>query len=491
MTEKIVRIPVGDKAPTGRLLYGIDVRDGLRLLGPESVHCVVTSPPYWGLRDYGVDGQVGLEDTPDEYVEALVSVFREVKRVLRTDGVAWLNLGDSYCGGGRAGTNPEYQEKHTTFGKTAPKEEHGKYGVPQAVPAGLKAKDLALVPFRVVLALQADGWWVRSVMPWVKANVMPENCLDRPTTAHEYWFMLTRSASYFYDIDAVRKPHTAFQRRYSKPTMEHGNGVDYRDLAGGRPRNRSGKALAYAYGEPGVLSPAGHVGGRNRRTSDPWVESLEVVIAEQEAYLAHLKEVQKAGLLTSEDGVPLGIRATTTPYRGSHFACFPPKLIEPLISASTSERGCCPTCGAQWTRQVERGPKAPEPEHRNPTKRLIPGQPGNVGSGNMGFRASNLSGVEMSEWKDAHPDKTVGWEAGCTCEGNTGQSRAVVLDPFSGSATTGMVAMSMGRNYVGTDLNGAYLALAEARILGSAPPDPKSAGRGDEGSALDLFGDSD
>ena len=152
-----------------RLLNG-DVREVLRKLEPESVQCVVTSPPYWGLRDYGSEGQLGLEETPEEYVENMVSVFQEIKRVLRKDGTVWLNLGDSYAGGGRAGKNTEYKEKHTNFGRV---QDMSTYADPSKIPNGLKAKDLVGIPWRVAFALQADGWWLRNDIIWSKPNPMP------------------------------------------------------------------------------------------------------------------------------------------------------------------------------------------------------------------------------------------------------------------------------------------------------------------------------
>lgn len=169
-------------------------------LEENSIQCVVTSPPYFGLRDYGCAGQIGLEPTPEEYVEKLVAVFREVKRVLRNDGTVFLNLGDSYAGSGR-GNNPNGKQatnKGTGFDCTNP----------GFVPYGLKPKDLIGIPWRVAFALQTDGWWLRSEITWCKKAPMPESVKDRPTTATEKIFLLTKSSKYFYDIDAVKEPST-------------------------------------------------------------------------------------------------------------------------------------------------------------------------------------------------------------------------------------------------------------------------------------------
>ena len=188
------------------ILHG-DVLDKLQEIESESIQCVVTSPPYWGLRDYGIEGQLGLEATPELYVEKMVKVFREVKRVLKNDGTVWLNLGDSYNGSGKAGNkNSEYYKKHTEFGKPAKNKD--KIGIPTNVK-GLKPKDLVGIPWRVAFALQADGWWLRQDIIWHKPNPMPESVTDRCTKSHEYIFLLTKSAKYFYDADAIREPVSA------------------------------------------------------------------------------------------------------------------------------------------------------------------------------------------------------------------------------------------------------------------------------------------
>ena len=178
-----------------------DVREVLKTLDDESVQCVVTSPLYWGLRDYGVDDQLGLEATPEEFVENMVDVFREVKRVLRNDGTLWLNLGDSYFGGGR-GDDSKLRGSHKGQGTydsmKSSKPDWNKV-------KGLKPKDLVGIPWRVALALQADGWYLRSDIIWNKPNPMPESVADRPTKSHEYIFLLTKSAKYFYDHEAIKE----------------------------------------------------------------------------------------------------------------------------------------------------------------------------------------------------------------------------------------------------------------------------------------------
>ncbi len=172
----------------------------MRTLPDASVHCCVTSPPYWGLRDYGHDGQIGLEATPEAYVARMVEVFREVRRVLRDDGTLWVNLGDSYFGTGRGPTHPtgfHGGDNGTSFPTK------GVYS-----HSTLKGKDLCGIPWRVAFALQADGWWLRQDIIWHKPNPMPESVTDRCTKAHEYVFLLTKSERYYYDAEAVSEPGT-------------------------------------------------------------------------------------------------------------------------------------------------------------------------------------------------------------------------------------------------------------------------------------------
>jgi DNA modification methylase len=186
-----------------RIIQG-DCIEGLRTLPDASVHCCVTSPPYWGLRDYGHDGQIGLEATPEAYVARMVEVFREVQRVLRDDGTCWVNLGDSYFGTGRGPTHPtgfHGGDNGTSFPTK------GVYS-----HSTLKGKDLCGIPWRVAFALQADGWWLRQDIIWHKPNPMPESVRDRCTKAHEYVFLLTKSERYYYDAEAVSEASVGRER---------------------------------------------------------------------------------------------------------------------------------------------------------------------------------------------------------------------------------------------------------------------------------------
>jgi len=295
---------------THHKFYCGDALGILKQLPSESVNCCVTSPHYFGLRDYGVAEQIGLEQTPEEYVNRLVEIFREVRRVLKDDETLWLNLGDTY-NAGRNGGHPG--------GKKQWRPKQGKYLNRSGVNApGLKPKDLVGIPWRVAFALQANGWYLRSDIIWYKPNPMPESVKDRPTKAHEYIFLLTKSPHYYYDQDAIRESARPLKRK----CKEYGNGVIL-----SAARNKSG--------------PVGtHPKGRNKRTV--WT-------------------------------------VATNPFKGAHFAVFPPDLIKPCILAG------CP-------------------------------------------------------------------------EGGT------VLDPFSGSGTTSMVAKELGRNSVYIDMNPKYLKMALKRV---------------------------
>lgn len=175
------------------LLCG-DAAKQLRTLEPESVNVCVTSPPYYNLRDYEITGQIGMEDTPEEYIKNLVCVFREVRRVLRKDGTLWVNIGDSYTSGNRKSRDRDRKVKGREMAIRKP------------TPAGLKPKELLGIPWRLAMALQADGWYLRSDIIWNKSNAMPESVKDRPTRSHEYIFLLSRSQKYYFDMERIKEP---------------------------------------------------------------------------------------------------------------------------------------------------------------------------------------------------------------------------------------------------------------------------------------------
>ncbi len=263
--------------------YSIRIGDCLEILRglPDaSVNCCVTSPPYFGLRDYGVAGQIGLEDTPDAFVARLVEVFREVRRVLRDDGTLWLNLGDSYARTG--GTDRKVSASATVGSTRNTLKQMGDRT--QRSPSGLKDKDLIGIPWRVAFALQADGWYLRQDIIWHKPNPMPESVRDRCTKAHEYVFLLSKGPRYYFDSEAIKEPVAeSSAARLAQPTLAQQAG------SARVPGKTNGNMKAVGNGET-----------RNRRSV--WT-------------------------------------VTTKPFKGAHFATFPPDLIEPCILAG------CPVGG--------------------------------------------------------------------------------------------------------------------------------------------------
>ena len=253
-------------------IYNMDCLEGLKLLDDNSIDCCVTSPPYWGLRDYGVEGQIGLEKTPEEYVSKMVEVFREVKRVLRKDGTLWLNLGDSYAmkfGGGKG-------RKSGTTKATVDEIEKP----PREIPPGLKPKDLVGIPWMVAFALRADGWYLRQDIIWHKPNPMPESVTDRCTKSHEYIFLLSKSQHYYYDNEAIK---------------EHSKNA-------GKTITLGEKSFSKGQAKAANIKPSGN------GTADTYN------ITENR---------NKRSVWT----------VTTQPFKEAHFAVFPPKLIEPCILA--------------------------------------------------------------------------------------------------------------------------------------------------------------
>lgn len=405
---------------SSRVLCG-DAIDVLASLPAGSAQTCITSPPYWGLRDYGVASRVwggdpdcrhrwgtgerghrsdllpseqsrskerlgrdrrqeaaglkggcfcqrcgawkgclGLEPGPDLYVEHLISVLSEVRRVLRDDGALWLNLGDSFAANGSA---------------------------------SLKPKDLVGIPWRVAFALQADGWWLRSDIVWAKPNAMPESVTDRPTRAHEFVFLVTKSARYFYDAEAVREPDKG--RR---------SGNDYK-----RPER-----LSYGGGQEARGQEFEWVGGAGRNRRSVWT-------------------------------VP------TQCFKGAHFATFPEALVEPCLLAGSSPTACR-RCGAPWRRIVD-------------ARRLLDGKKEIKGGWTKADKLHSgraLQPTGFGHWRVEVRRQTVGWEP--TCEHDHPGGRCLVLDPFAGAATTGVVAARHGRDFLGVELSGAYARMARRRL---------------------------
>lgn len=266
------------------------------------VQCVVTSPPYFGLRDYGHAGQIGLEETVDAYVAALRVVFQGVARVLRTDGTVWLNLGDSYAANGKGGRDSEVRSR----GKSLPRGS-SRWGGGNVEIEGLKCKDLVGIPWRVAFALRADGWYLRSDVIWSKPNPMPESVTDRPTKAHEYLFLLTKSERYYYDAAAIREPYAASTlTQFEKPY----EGEATKDYAACGVQNPS------AIKRRITDKQRGH-SRRHAGFNDRWDAMKK---DEQQRNGANKRTVWT---------IP------TMPYAGAHFATMPEKLVEPCILAGS------------------------------------------------------------------------------------------------------------------------------------------------------------
>lgn len=328
-------------------LYGGDCREVLASLPAESVNCVVTSPPYWGLRDYGVAGQLGLEPTPEAYVEAMVGVFREVRRVLRRDGTLWLNLGDSYYRDPARGNQEDGGHAGLSTARTAA-------SAMQSRARGLMPeKNLVGIPWRVALALQADGWILRCDVIWNKPALMPSSVRDRPTRSHEYVFLLTRSPRYWYDADAIAEPVADSSIAHWRQNVDDqaGSGrapgkTNGRMRAVGGTRRPQAIRAAHLAVEAGLtedhIAAIRAVGitdtgkarvqtgtGRNRADVQALADEAK------EALGGYYREFLTADTRNARSVWTIPVEG----YDGDHLAVFPRKLVEPCVKAG------CPAGG--------------------------------------------------------------------------------------------------------------------------------------------------
>lgn len=476
-----------------------DVFDVLKTLPSASVHCVVTSPPYWGLRDYGIPariwggdpdcrhrfaitrvrsghpdrhtegkdangngafgttrgqqgaktargkkivfgemcrcgawrGSYGLEPTPEMYVEHTLLWAREVHRILRPDGVMWLNMGDCYAADGKWGG--ETGGKQFCLGP----ENRQRCGREKR-HTGLKPKDVVGMPWRVAFALQQAGWWWRAQAPWIKRNPLPESTKDRPGRGIEEILLFSKSARYFYDGAAVRVPatgnaHARGNGVYPKAWCEEMGSV--RTIAAGhkpRPtRPRANESFCAAVNKV--------VSDRHRRDVDWFLQSWE-------------------GMMLDGHGLPLAFVVNPRPYKEAHFATFPPKLVEPMILSGTSAYGCCARCGAPWERQQKKR-KTRGHSWNNHVQDLIRGQRDESNE----FKGQNY-------YRNIQPSITTGWAPSCHCQSNDPCATylppvpCTVLDPFAGSGTVGQVARQLGRKFIGIEIKPEYVRLAHRRI---------------------------
>jgi len=374
------------------VLHRGDCLEVLRTLPDASVHMCCTSPPFYGLRAYLDDDhddkhlEIGLEETPDEWVARLVAVFREVRRVLRDDGTCWIEIGDSFS----SGTGRSYHRDYMDGGATTASDLH--QPTPRFKPEdiGVKHKDLLGQPWLLAFALRADGWYLRSEIIWARPNPMPESVTDRPTKSHSTVFLLTKKPRYFYDADAIRSPHQHDGRK-----VDHVKGTDMSHQHRDGPRWPDN-------------------GGANARSV--WT-----------------------------------IPTQPTPF--AHFATWPEKLCSRMILAGTSEKGCCPECGAPWERTTEK-------DVTNPGNRTNNGKYDGSIAERRGFEARREVSVA-----------TTGWQPTCECllpfEGyaeEAGLPPCTVLDPFGGSGTTALVARNLGRHSILIELSSEYADLAAKRL---------------------------
>lgn len=381
----------------------------------ESVNCVITSPPYWGLRDYGVVGQIGMEPTLSEHLTVMVDVFREVRRVLRKDGTCWVNYGDCYA------TSPNGRSAADT--KAAGNDDRTFRDKPFSTIQGtMKPKDLCMIPNRLAIALQDDGWWVRSEIIWHKPNPMPESIKDRPACSHEKIWLLSKSERYFYDHEAVRRPMADASLSRLEQDTENQTGSFRQPGKTNGPMKTVGR-VAYQRGHS----------RRHAGFNDRW----DAMPKDEQCASANLRNVWTIA---------------TAAFSEAHFATFPPALVEPCVKAGTSEVGICPKCLAPWNRLT--------------TSEFIPQQDVSEARGVRG--ATGQKPMDKSNSWQGTPRGTTerttnGWQQSCKCDQHKPVA-SIVLDPFGGAGTVGLVADRLGRHSFLFELNPEYGTIAENRL---------------------------
>ena len=460
-------------------------------------HCAVTSPPYYGLRNYGTDGQVwggdpncthdwnevhppgyrgsdtkpgpmqhegnknrenltsntcmkcgawkgelGLEPTPDMYVQHLVEIFRELRRVLRDDGVLWLNIGDSYAGGG--GASGHTAETKNLGSKTS------EYGAVKSggKTYGLKPKDLIGIPWLLAFTLRADGWYLRADLPWIKRNSMPSSVRDRPSSSIEHVFLLAKSQKYYYDYVAAMQPVAESSiKRVNQPNFDNQSGgeKDY-GKNGVNPSQSARKGIVNFKNRMVKQDALGKqtYTGFNDRYEDPGTGLR--FMRDSDFFFRTWQ-----GMLHNENGEPMALVVNPRGYKGAHFACFPVQLVEPMILAGTSEKGVCPECGAPWVRLAKKT-FVPQEDVKDPSK-LAKGS-------NKGMDESNGWGETP---RGSNSFETTGWAPSCSC--NAGEPvPARVSDLFAGSCSTGVACYWNNRDFYGIELKHEYCELGRKRM---------------------------
>ena len=548
-----------------------DCREVMRSMEAESVHLAATSPPFYGLRNYQIApslwggdpscdhvwgdpqrsqhansipgpngrggkngygarnveketgpfcvkcgcwrGVLGMEPDFRSYVAHVVEVFREVRRVLRRDGAAFLNLGDSYAtGAGAVGDRPGGGEQGSAWaGRPAPgktswagrgigfrgahaPDNSGKaaYSVPDGLgpmtqpnrmpQPGLKPKDLMLIPSRVAIALQDDGWWVRQDVIWHKPAPMVESVLDRCTKSHEYVFVLAKAEKYFWDAEAIAEPVTqSTMERMSQPNFEQQLGSFRVPGKTNGPIKaavkRSGNKERKAATERGC--PEGT--GKNQASSVPW-EGLtrnkrdvwtintepfggEFCRACRSYFEGAALNALRVEVIEKEDGSKERRRWCSCGEHDrwlSHFATWPPALVEVMVKAGSSEKGCCATCGAPWGRTTERVDQGWDGSRY--------GEAALAAAGGVKTGGTAKSTLGSGNGKLVGKRETVGWAPTCKCEQVYPLERALILDPFGGAGTTAMVADRLQRDAVIVEMNPEYAEMARQRLQLDAGP---------------------
>ena len=381
--------------------------DKIQELDDNSIDCVVSSPPYWGLRDYGVEGQLGLETTYQEHIKNIVEIFRAMKPKLKETATIWLNYGDSYAA-----------TVNGTKVKDIKNDDRGFVDKPFSTIQGvLKPKDLVMIPNRIAIALQDDGWWIRSEIIWHKPNPMPESVKDRPTSAHEKIWLITKSKKYYYDADAIRVP----QKQDSIARA-------------GRDVWKNNKTDSGNYSIPNVDSAK----KLNQKVLD--------TVAEGKIPMANKRNVWTV---------------TTKPFKGAHFATFPKDLIEPCIKAGCPEK-ICVECGKPYIRKIKIGNY--NKEYQKSCGGNVDGKyTGKSTKNYKGAKAQNPSETKKRILESLREKIDLGLHKNCEC--NTQDYKpGIVLDPFGGSGTTGIVSKHLKRKAILIELNAEYISIAKKRI---------------------------
>lgn len=453
------------------VVHVTDARD-LSMLPDSSVHCVITSPPYYSQRQYAAgEGEIGIDASLGEYVESLVCVFREVRRVLRRDGVCWLNIGDSYSAGGR-GTSDHHR---TVMGKTAQAQALGRKHT-----EGFDQKQLLGIPWRVALSLQDDGWYLRADCVWNKLNSMPASVTDRVTISHEYMFMLTKSPHYWYDYVAVLEPlkEVSIKRQMrGRGTTKYTNGdygQDAHSLA--QPKaHRGGYADMDDLLQTGELGL--HPGGRNKRSVWTVATSPSCYDFCGSCSALYIGKERKAlrEIETNEQGEK-AMKMLPCPKCGemswfAHFAPYPRALIEPALLSSCPPFVCA-ACATPYTRTTE---KQSRRYHESPNgandgaNNREPYKDNNPHRARLATKHDQATGRTSGSYADPLHEKavreitTMGWRKACECD-CADTLPGIVLDPFMGSGTTAMTAELHTRRWIGVDLNPHCRKLTMARI---------------------------